>query len=105
MKKLTILLSAIIAVSFGSLPIYAAEEVTAQDSQNNIEEDIVLSDEEYKPGDPAGEFIFNIRDAAYIARLLARGEKPEYSEHYDVNGDGVVNIRDAAAIARNLAIK
>lgn len=103
MKKLTILLSAVIAVSFGSLPIYAAEEVTTQDSQNTIEEDTVPSDEYDGPGDPGGEFILKIRDAAYIARLLARGEKLGYSEHYDLNEDGVINIRDAACIARKLA--
>lgn len=47
----------------------------------------------------------DIRDAAYIALLLSRGESSVLPNVADYNYDGVKNIRDAAAIAKFLSIK
>ena len=45
----------------------------------------------------------NVRDAAFIARLLSQGKYDELCECADFNGDGKVNVRDSAAIAKFLA--
>ncbi len=47
----------------------------------------------------------DIRDAAYIAKLLANGEASVLPNVADYNYDGKKNIRDAAAIAKFLSIK
>lgn len=54
-------------------------------------------------GDANGDNKLDVRDAAYIARMLASGKSLPMSA--DFNGDGKVNVRDAAAIARHLASK
>lgn len=58
-----------------------------------------------KLGDANGDNTLNVRDAAFISRLLASPDKennkpPAWA---DFTGDGVVNVRDAAAIARMIA--
>ena len=45
----------------------------------------------------------NVRDAAYIARMLAAKKQYVLSSSADFNGDGKINVRDAAAIAAYLA--
>lgn len=52
-------------------------------------------------GDIDGDNKITVRDCAYIASKLAKGEK--LSDIADYNKDGKVNVRDAAAIARDLA--
>lgn len=52
-------------------------------------------------GDINGDDKVNVRDCAFIASKLAKGEK--LSDIADYNEDGKVNVRDAAAIARDLA--
>lgn len=54
-------------------------------------------------GDANNDGVFNVRDAAYIARMAAQGKLSEVPKCADYNKDNVVNIRDAAAIARFLA--
>lgn len=54
-------------------------------------------------GDVNGDGKLDVRDAAYIARMLAGGQGDEIPLTADFNGDGQVNVRDAAAIARFLA--
>ena len=54
-------------------------------------------------GDANGDGKLDVRDAAYIARMLAGGQGDEIPLTADFNGDGQVNVRDAAAIARFLA--
>ena len=54
-------------------------------------------------GDANGDGKLDVRDAAYIARMLANGQGDEIPLTADFNGDGQVNVRDAAAIARFLA--
>ncbi len=54
-------------------------------------------------GDANGDGKLDVRDAAYIARMLAGGQSDEIPLTADFNGDGQVNVRDAAAIARFLA--
>lgn len=56
-------------------------------------------------GDANYDGVLNIRDAAYIAIMLASGRKHKLTESADYNEDGKVNIRDAAAIAIYLARK
>lgn len=54
-------------------------------------------------GDANGDTITNVRDCAFIASALAKGEGDTLSESADFNRDGKVNVRDAAAIAAALA--
>ena len=45
----------------------------------------------------------DVRDCAYIARMLAAGKGNELPDSADFNDDGKTDVRDAAAIARFLA--
>jgi hypothetical protein len=55
-------------------------------------------------GDANHDGVFNIRDAAYVAKKLANQQGNElHLPCADFNKDGVANIRDAAAMARELA--
>ena len=54
-------------------------------------------------GDANGDGKLNVRDAAYIAKMLAQGKSKDLPTNSDFNGDGKVNVRDAAAIAKHLA--
>ena len=56
-------------------------------------------------GDASGDNKLDVRDCAYIARMLAKGKKEEIPENADFNGDEIIDVRDAAAIARYLASK
>lgn len=56
-------------------------------------------------GDANGDGKVNVRDAAYIAKMLATGQGSKLPASADFNGDGKVNVRDAAAIAKYLAQK
>ena len=47
----------------------------------------------------------DVRDCAYIARALAKGEGENLPSNADFNDDQKINVRDAAAIARYLAEK
>lgn len=53
-------------------------------------------------GDANGDGVFSIRDAAFIAGALSKGQQLGSSADY--NGDGKVNTRDASAIAANFAM-
>lgn len=55
-------------------------------------------------GDANGDGSVNVRDCAYIASALAKGNADILTEDADFNGDGKVNVRDAAALANNLAL-
>ncbi len=56
-------------------------------------------------GDANGDGKFNIRDAAFIAIMCAKGQYEDIPECADYNEDGQCNIRDAAAIAIYLATR
>ena len=56
-------------------------------------------------GDANGDGKFNVRDAAYIARMMAKGQTGQPYSAADYNRDGKVNVRDAAAIAKKIAAK
>ena len=45
----------------------------------------------------------DVRDCAYIARKLAKGQGDKLPDNADFNDDGKTDVRDAAAIARYLA--
>jgi len=45
----------------------------------------------------------NVRDCAFIAKALAKGEGDTLPSNADYSGDGKINVRDAAAIASALA--
>ncbi|MGN1480923.1 glycosyl hydrolase family 28-related protein [Porcipelethomonas sp.] len=69
-----------------------------------------IIEEEIKPvadtgvkGDANGDGTLNVRDAAYIAKLLARGAAEFLPPSADYNGDEKINVRDAAAIAKMLS--
>ena len=55
-------------------------------------------------GDANGDGKLNVRDAAYIARMLSQGRAEELPPSADFNQDGKVNVRDAAAIAIYIAM-
>ena len=58
---------------------------------------------EMMTGDANADGKLNVRDAAYIAKMLAQGKGSSLHAEADFNGDGKVNVRDAAAIAKLLA--
>lgn len=60
---------------------------------------------DYIIGDANGDGKVNVRDAAYIASTIAKGQiiDPLKNPSADFNEDGKVNVRDAAALARSLA--
>lgn len=74
--------------------------------KNGNEFDVI---ENYDPeitqisGDANDDGKINVRDCAFIASALAKGEVDSLPECADFNGDGKVNVRDAAAIASALA--
>jgi len=55
------------------------------------------------PGDMNGDSEVTVRDCAFIASALARGEDDSLRVSADFNGDGKINVRDAAAIASALS--
>ena len=54
-------------------------------------------------GEANGDGVLNVRDAACIALMLAKGKGDELAAQADFNEDGLINVRDAAAIAEYLA--
>jgi len=54
-------------------------------------------------GDANNDGKVNVRDAAFIAAALAKGQTDTLPAHADFNEDEKVNVRDAAAIASALA--
>lgn len=55
-------------------------------------------------GDANGDGKFDIRDAAYIARYIAKGQANLLNTSTsDYNGDGKIDIRDAASVAKTIA--
>ncbi len=56
-------------------------------------------------GDANNDGKLDVRDAAYIARILAQRDTEKLPKNADFNEDGQINVRDAAAIARFLAKK
>ena len=56
-------------------------------------------------GDVNCDGALNVRDCAYIARILSQGRGYVLTENADFNDDSKIDVRDAAAIARFLAEK
>ncbi len=54
-------------------------------------------------GDANGDGKLTVRDAAYIAKMLANGQGASLPIIADFNNDGKVSVRDAAAIAKKLS--
>ncbi|MGN0614008.1 MAG: transglutaminase domain-containing protein, partial [Porcipelethomonas sp.] len=54
-------------------------------------------------GDANGDGVLNVRDAAFIAAMIAIGFGDLLPESADFNEDHITNVRDAAAIAKYLA--
>ena len=88
------------AVSEGSTTIFAICGNTSLICKVTVSADI---DENEVPGDANDDGILNVRDAAYIARMLALGSADKLPKKSDFNGDGKINVRDAAAIAKYIA--
>lgn len=57
-----------------------------------------------QPGDANLDGKVDVRDAAYIAHMLSKGEGSMLHNVADYNRDGKINVRDAAAIARFLSL-
>ena len=53
-------------------------------------------------GDPNKDGKINIRDCAFIARMIIQGKVNQLDSRADFNNDGKINIRDSAGIARYL---
>ena len=56
-------------------------------------------------GDANCDGSLNVRDCAYIARILSQGRGYVLTENADFNDDSKTDVRDAAAIAGFLAEK
>ena len=56
-------------------------------------------------GDANGDGAVNIRDAAFMASMLAAGNGDKLPKSADFNQDDAINIRDAAALASSLSKK
>lgn len=56
-------------------------------------------------GDVNQDDRLTVRDAAYIAKMIAQGKADELPEQADYNNDDIVNVRDTAAMARALSQK
>lgn len=56
-------------------------------------------------GDANEDGKVNIRDAAFMASMLAAGQGDKLPKSADFNQDGAINIRDAAALASSLSKK
>ncbi len=54
-------------------------------------------------GDADNNNTLSISDAAYIAKMIAKGMVADLPSHADFNGDGRVSIKDAADIAKHIA--
>lgn len=54
-------------------------------------------------GDANFDGVLNIRDAAYIAKMIAKGKRYILPDSADYNEDGNINIGDAAEIAKYIA--
>ncbi len=92
--------------------IYGYQNSTAQAYAENheytfdlIENAPVTVPTETPEADANGDGKTNVRDCAFIAAALAKGEGDTLPASADFNGDGKVNVRDAAAIAKALAIR
>lgn len=89
--------------------IYGYEGSTAQSyskTYNRLFESIGSGIEPPKPsisGDANGDGKLNVRDCAFIANALAKGQGSTLPLAADFNEDGKTNVRDAAAIASYLA--
>lgn len=89
--------------------IYGYEGSSAQTyakTYNILFESIGTGTEPPKPsisGDANGDGKLNVRDCAFIASALAKGQGSTLPLAADFNEDGKTNVRDAAAIASYLA--
>ena len=78
---------------------------TCQKGKAKVDEATAVYSAVQKLGDANGDNTLNVRDAAFISRLLATHDKEndKLPSWADFTGDGIVNVRDAAAIARMIA--
>lgn len=86
---------------------YASSEGSNLDSNGskNPKQPVITasSSGSYKLGDANQDGKVDIRDAAYIARMIANGYGSSLPSSANYNKDKVANIRDAAALARDIA--
>ena len=85
--------------------MFASDETAEIPSQLFETEKIIVtvSDDGKLLGDANEDGVVNVRDAAFIAKALAKGEEDTLPDNSDYNQDGKINVRDAAAIAKYLA--
>lgn len=89
------------------------EEITVSKTKENVKNsdnviesntEILFSSPDFQRGDANNDGKISIKDAAFIAKMIAQRKKDKLLiEYCDYNNDGSVNIRDAMEIAKFLA--
>ncbi len=87
----------------GTIHGYAGSTAEKYTSKYGIAFDVLNGSAAGLHGDANGDGKVNVRDAAFIAGSLAKGNADALPDEADYNGDGKKNVRDAAAIASDLA--
>ena len=81
-----------------------SREIASISSDNRVKTyNLTFMSRDFVAGDANQDGELNIRDAAYIAKMLAAQQGDQIPASGDYNGDGKVDIRDAAAIAKFLS--
>ncbi len=92
-------------ISFFNGTIYGYENSTAQIYAEKYGYNFKIAEpvSDILYGDANEDDIVNVRDCAFIASALAKGNSDSLPQSADYNTDGKINVRDAAAIAAALA--
>jgi len=93
---------------FYEIPVKQNEEYTISENViKNVTSGIEYEADAYEgnavSGDANNDGKVNVRDCAFIATALAKGQADTLPSNADFNEDGKINVRDAAAIANWLA--
>ena len=83
--------------------IYGYKDSTAQAYAEKYKRKFAEINNAEVDGNSNGDGVLNVRDCAFIASALAKGNGDSLPMSSDFNKDGKVNVRDAAAIASYLA--
>lgn len=78
-----------------------SEAITSTTTVTSVSTTDDISD--YEKGDANEDGKVNVRDCAYIANMISKGQSNALPTSADYNDDGTCNVRDAAALARDIA--
>jgi len=84
------------AITYDHVEVLYADDSAIKDIIVNLPITVLL-------GDANADGNVNVRDAAFIASKLAKGEGESLPAQADFNEDGKINVRDAASLATTLA--